>query len=241
MRPIDADELKKDIKHRLVCSPLDETRPLAYGRTDLPEIIDEQPTLKEWAWRELYGFTPEVEAKWRAVYAQEQNPDSSTQLVGYIPELRILRFQRGETEYNVDAQVIAELWDAYVEGHAHDYDICQNCELIEQEHGRWEQSNPYSKPTCSVCGSAAIGLHGFDYKLTEYCPNCGAKMDDLPGPDAEDLEHHLESSDAFSAGEPVYECDPEKNTTCRKNGCYLYGGLCKLTRNAEYKRDDTEE
>ena len=43
-------------------------------------------------------------------------------------------------------------------------------------HGHWEQYNPFAKPICSVCGEPCFGLHGFDYKTTAYCPNCGAKM-----------------------------------------------------------------
>ena len=44
-------------------------------------------------------------------------------------------------------------------------------------HGRWEGRFPY----CSICGEEAISrdngtLHG-SYFLTDYCPNCGAKMD----------------------------------------------------------------
>ena len=44
-------------------------------------------------------------------------------------------------------------------------------------HGRWEGRFPY----CSICGQEAISrdngtLHG-SYFLTDYCPNCRAKMD----------------------------------------------------------------
>ena len=46
MRLIDADELKEEIKHLLILSPLDAPRPLAYGDTSLPKIIDEQPTVQ---------------------------------------------------------------------------------------------------------------------------------------------------------------------------------------------------
>lgn len=44
-------------------------------------------------------------------------------------------------------------------------------------HGWWEGRFHY----CSICGEEAIScdngtLHG-SYFLTDYCPNCGAKMD----------------------------------------------------------------
>lgn len=42
--------------------------------------------------------------------------------------------------------------------------------------GEWLQGNPLVRPICSVCGEPCIGLHGFDYKASDFCPNCGAKM-----------------------------------------------------------------
>ena len=47
---------------------------------------------------------------------------------------------------------------------------------IERKTGKWEQDNPFTKPRCSECGEPCFGLHGFDYTLTPYCPNCGADM-----------------------------------------------------------------
>ena len=46
----------------------------------------------------------------------------------------------------------------------------------ERKTGKWEQDNPFTKPRCSECGEPCFGLHGFDYTLTPYCPNCGADM-----------------------------------------------------------------
>lgn len=50
----------------------------------------------------------------------------------------------------------------------------------EAPEAEWIQNWAYgfipTKPFCSKCGEAAIGIHGFDYKLTPRCPNCGAKM-----------------------------------------------------------------
>lgn len=60
-----------------------------------------------------------------------------------------------------------------------EYDRCEYRAYKDslQVHGRWEGYFPY----CSVCGEEAIfhdngTLHG-SYFLTDYCPNCGAKMD----------------------------------------------------------------
>ena len=33
---------------------------------------------------------------------------------------------------------------------------------------------------------------------------------------------------------PLYECDPELNTECRKTGCYIIGGPCFCTQHPEY-------
>lgn len=48
--------------------------------------------------------------------------------------------------------------------------------IEERKTGKWEQDNPFTKPRCSECGEPCFGLHGFDYTLTPYCPNCGADM-----------------------------------------------------------------
>ena len=45
-----------------------------------------------------------------------------------------------------------------------------------EKTGRWETFFPLSRPRCSVCGELCIGTHAFDYTLTDYCPNCGARM-----------------------------------------------------------------
>lgn len=59
-----------------------------------------------------------------------------------------------------------------------EYDRCEYREYKDslQVHGQWEGRFPY----CSTCGEEAISrnngtLHG-SYFLTDYCPNCGAKM-----------------------------------------------------------------
>lgn len=35
-----------------------------------------------------------------------------------------------------------------------------------------------------------------------------------------------------------YLCDPEKNTTCSKTGCYINGGECRHTLSKEYAREE---
>ncbi len=45
-------------------------------------------------------------------------------------------------------------------------------------------------------------------------------------------EHFVEAMKA--AGKELYECNPIKNTTCKKDGCFIYGGDCKLTTKKEF-------
>ena len=38
----------------------------------------------------------------------------------------------------------------------------------------------------------------------------------------------------------TYECDPEKNTECTKEGCFINGGPCHMTVYEEFKKERTE-
>lgn len=35
----------------------------------------------------------------------------------------------------------------------------------------------------------------------------------------------------------VYVCDPAKNIICKKDECYIYGGMCCLTYNQDHEAD----
>jgi hypothetical protein len=159
---------------------------------------------------------------------------SDCKIAGYIPEIDVVRFYHEGTVYNIEGQVIADLWDAYVHGHGLDYDICADCELTEQEHGRWvEDTLEFNGVALKVYRCTACG-EPFWTNPPGYCPNCGAKMDE-PAPGAAEIIN----DGTYSAGD-LYECDPEKNTECRKTGCYINGGECRHTTHAEYSRDDQE-
>ena len=41
--------------------------------------------------------------------------------------------------------------------------------------------------------------------------------------------------------ETLYICDPKKNVTCTKEGCYINGGPCFCTSNKEYAETDKNE
>lgn len=60
--------------------------------------------------------------------------------------------------------------------------IIENTPTIEAEpikHGRWVESWGGKWHSCSVCG----GIPPFNFKgedlITDYCPHCGAKMDEV--------------------------------------------------------------
>lgn len=48
-------------------------------------------------------------------------------------------------------------------------------------HGRWVHNDEYvlwaEKYVCSVCNCNAPSDGDYRHNLTDYCPNCGAKMD----------------------------------------------------------------
>ena len=50
-------------------------------------------------------------------------------------------------------------------------DEATTVDAVEVVHGRWKQTGMHLLPyECSVCGSEEEGR-------TNYCPNCGARMD----------------------------------------------------------------
>ena len=71
----------------------------------------------------------------------------------------------------------------------HDYDGCiKFCQSIpaadvqEVRHGRWieQEADMDTIYECSVCGEPFVTLEGTPAdNLWNYCPNCGAKMDEV--------------------------------------------------------------
>ena len=58
-----------------------------------------------------------------------------------------------------------------------------------------------------------------------------------PSPEERD-KANKEALKQFLKDNPLYECDPDKNTDCRKTGCYTIGGPCHCTSHEEYARRD---
>lgn len=59
-------------------------------------------------------------------------------------------------------------------------------DVVEMRHGEWVSASPSGGYDfyCSCCKEFAItyedGNYREQYYLTDYCPNCGAKMDGTP-------------------------------------------------------------
>lgn len=78
-----------------------------------------------------------------------------------------------------------EHFDTYAD-YSHAFDMIDNAPTIDAEpvrHGRWLPKHHYiagyefvSGHICSECGNDALNAEGDDF-LTDFCPNCGARMD----------------------------------------------------------------
>ena len=85
------------------------------------------------------------------------------------------------------ARTIAEntwadgLWDAITA-------LCEmdTANVAPVKHGKWV-SDKWGDHYCSCCGEYAIDRGEFDSGdiLTDYCPHCGAKMDEKDGGDGD--------------------------------------------------------
>lgn len=54
--------------------------------------------------------------------------------------------------------------------------ICIEVEDLTEKHGHWELSPFDGNWTCSICGDKP---YHSNMKNMNYCPNCGAKMDEV--------------------------------------------------------------
>lgn len=54
-------------------------------------------------------------------------------------------------------------------------------DVVEVVHGKWIHDENYvdwaEQYKCSVCNGHALTDGDYRHKLSNYCPNCGAKMD----------------------------------------------------------------
>ena len=56
-------------------------------------------------------------------------------------------------------------------------DVMQSNGLVEQKHGRWIWSEENGCWVCSNCEMSALNNYRGNSTDSNYCPNCGAKMD----------------------------------------------------------------
>ena len=107
--------------------------------------------------------------------------------------VKALSNANGETIYRQDAINLLKKWsdgyayiDTETESAIKDFQHFPSAQP-ERKHGRWEMLQmPISPPVykCSVCGSHALqSMTGclmnrhYEANLTNYCPNCGARME----------------------------------------------------------------
>ena len=54
----------------------------------------------------------------------------------------------------------------------------QAADVVEVRHGRWIKPVPGDGENyCSVCKAEQLWFYGYGYLESNYCPNCGARME----------------------------------------------------------------
>lgn len=94
---------------------------------------------------------------------------------------------------------------------------------VEEKVGEWiplgdgVKRSLFKDFKCSKCG---YEVYGFSAGGPARCPGCGRAM-------------------AVDVTRPtLYECDPEKNTECTKEGCFINCGPCHMTTHEEFKKEE---
>ena len=80
----------------------------------------------------------------------------------------------------IDANDVYALFDqnGFARMHIADIDVIPRADAVEVVHGRWiTRIQSYGTPKCSVCGWCIPYSEDSRLDATNYCPNCGAKMD----------------------------------------------------------------
>lgn len=77
--------------------------------------------------------------------------------------------EKGAAKYAVDFAM--DLSDTEYDAICNSIDKAPSADVAPVVHGRWMQSDHDTLFACSICGDV------IDVIKTNYCPNCGAKMD----------------------------------------------------------------
>ena len=84
----------------------------------------------------------------------------------------MVTFREGDKLLHIDQDALVELWR-----------MVQKGELTEPKHGRWIKGvDEYfgdEMCKCSECGYLNLECEVFNLDGFRYCPNCGARMDEV--------------------------------------------------------------
>ena len=93
-------------------------------------------------------------------------------------------------------------------------------DVVERTRGKWEVCGTFDDfLKCSCCGYKKP----WNEEVFNFCPSCGAEMEK-----------------ANETPPNIYECDPNKNTECTKESCFINGGPCCLTVYEEFKKEEPD-
>ena len=89
------------------------------------------------------------------------------------------------------------------------------------------------KFVCNDCGGVSYSSAALENQKHPECIHCGHLACKEVPMTTEDLTPTSQSSDGVlkstASNKILYQCDPERNSSCAATGCYLNGGPCRHT------------
>lgn len=97
---------------------------------------------------------------------------------GYIDRAAALKYLQSRKTHFVDN--VGKGWDAGIGAAIEAIEALPAADVAEVRHGRWLlEREPDGTPYCFHCSVCDDDYHYIGIKsATDYCPNCGARMED---------------------------------------------------------------
>ena len=94
---------------------------------------------------------------------------------------------------------------------------------------------------CDICGEEKkIKRIRYNWReKVDICDDCRERIVEIIRKWKDEDQARKENADDLTPPN-LYECDPEKNTECTKEGCFIDGGPCHMTVYEEFKKERTE-